>query len=174
LPPPLKVCGAASPEHFRSQVAVAQETEHEGPVQITWQTAPFPQETEPDAPKVITQVESSQLTLPLSPVLMVQWLPDLHSALQELEQVAAQRLFFGQLKDPLSPAWKLQLIPTLQVQLEPVQGQPEPGQGELGGAELQDRLQVRIRAAIAAGGKRIEPIVSGCPRLSTIRPDRHC
>jgi hypothetical protein len=64
----VKLCGAVSPAHFRSQVDPPSQETEQGPLQVTWQVAWSPQETDPDTPTLIVHSEASQVTLPDSPV----------------------------------------------------------------------------------------------------------
>jgi hypothetical protein len=75
-PPPGIERGVVEPGQMRSQVEPPlQDTEQEGPVQVTWQVAPPVQETEPEVPTVSVHDERSQSTLPLWPVVSEHVLP---------------------------------------------------------------------------------------------------
>jgi hypothetical protein len=124
---------------LRSQLEPLQLTEHEEPVQITWQVAPLVQDALPLVPSVTVQVEPSQLTLPLAPVISVHVLPPLHSALHEAPQLPLQLALVQeseQLEPVQPPPFQLQLFPELQVQVDSEQVQAVPGQGEVA-VELQ-------------------------------------
>lgn len=83
--PPLGIeRGVVVPGQIRSQVEPPlQDTEHEGPVHVTWQVAPFVHETEPEVPTVRVQLDRLQSMLPLVPVVSAQVLLSLQAALHE-------------------------------------------------------------------------------------------
>ncbi len=129
-----------SPGHLRSQVEPEQLTE-QLPVQVTWQVELEPQETLPLLPTVTVHSDDSQLTLPLSPVVRLQLLFALQSALHEPAQVPVQVLAPVQASEQdepllLQPVAVLPVqvqLPLLQVHDEPLQGQLGPGQGVAAG-----------------------------------------
>jgi hypothetical protein len=117
---------------LRSHVDPLHDTEHDGPVQVTWQVAPFAHVTEPDVPTVSVHVAWSHWILALSPAVSEQSLPLAHRALQLFLQVPEQALASGQLK--LQPALlpphtlpRAHVAPAWHAQLVPVQTQPGPG-----------------------------------------------
>lgn len=69
-----------------------QDTEHEGPVQVTWQVEPLVHDTEPEVPTVSVHSDLSQSMLPLTPVASVQVLLPLQAALHEPLQLPVQVL----------------------------------------------------------------------------------
>lgn len=110
------MCAAASPGQVRSQCDVlSHDSEQDGPVQVTWQVALSPHETDPDFPTVTVQVECSQSMLPLAPVVRLQVLPALHAELHEPVHTPVQLL-------PLTQASE---------QLLPVASQPVPCQSQV-------------------------------------------
>ncbi len=124
--------GALSAGHLRSQVDPLQETEHDGPVQVTWHVAPFAHVTEPEVPTVSVHVAWSHWMLALFPAVSVQSLPLAHCALQLSWHVPEQLFASPQLK--LQPPLLLphtlpraQVAPAWHAQLVPVQTQPGPG-----------------------------------------------
>ena len=90
---------------MRSHVDPLQDTEHDGPVQVTWQVAPFAHVTEPEVPTVSVHVAWSHWMLALFPAVNEHSLPLAHRALQLSMHVPEQALASGQLKlqPPLLP-----------------------------------------------------------------------
>jgi hypothetical protein len=83
-PPPGIERGVVVPGQIRSQVEPPlQDTEHEGPVHVTWHVAPLVHETEPEVPTVRVHEERLQSMLPLVPVVRAQVLLSLQAALHD-------------------------------------------------------------------------------------------